>query len=334
MNAVHRSVGALALVAAGLATPAGAAEPALPRDGWVRWEVPAVDGAPAWCCFASWKRSSTAVPSCDLDGNLNNSGSRDHETTDTVAVYAHASAGTLDRLQVLAAACPVETKTPGQTLDGVSADESARWLVARAKQDAPDANKSRSIGESALAALAMHRGVTARDALAGFARDGRVETRKSAVFWLAMLRGEEGAGITSSVMFNDPDSELREHAAFALAQSKSPRVTADLTKLGDSDKSAHVRSQAWFWLAQTEAAGVETPILAALRKDADDAVREQAVFALSQLPDERATKALIAVAEDRSLPREQRKRAVFWLSQSDSDSARAYLEKVLSASAH
>ena len=23
-----------------------------PRDGWVSWEVPAVDGAPSWCCFS------------------------------------------------------------------------------------------------------------------------------------------------------------------------------------------------------------------------------------------------------------------------------------------
>jgi HEAT repeat protein len=58
-------------------------------------------------------------------------------------------------------------------------------------------------------------------------------------------------------------------------------------------------------------------------------VREQAIFALSQLPDGRGTRALIATAEDRSLTREQRKRAVFWLAQSESDEAQAYLQKVL-----
>jgi hypothetical protein len=47
------------------------------------------------------------------------------------------------------------------------------------------------------------------------------------------------------------------------------------------------------------------------------------------LPDDRAAKALIEVAQDQTLPREQRKRAVFWLSQSESDAAQAYLEKVL-----
>jgi len=58
-------------------------------------------------------------------------------------------------------------------------------------------------------------------------------------------------------------------------------------------------------------------------------VREQAIFALSRLPGDRASRALITAAEDRALPREIRKRAVFWLSQSNSDAAQAYLEKVL-----
>jgi hypothetical protein len=151
-----------------------------------------------------------------------------------------------------------------------------------------------------LAALAVNRGDVARDALAGIARnDARRETRKEAVFWLATLRGQEGADITSSVMFNDKDPQVREHAAFALSQSEAPRAEADLSRLMHTDR--------------------------------DEDVREQAVFALSQLPDERATRALITAAEDRSLARDLRKKAVFWLSQSESDAAQKYLERVLTA---
>ncbi len=144
-----------------------------------------------------------------------------------------------------------------------------------------------------------------------------------------MVRGAEGAEVTSSLMFGDANPEVRKHAAFALAQSKSPRVAADLIRLGNTDKVGDVRAKAWFWLAQKGAAEAEQAIGEALRKDADEDVREQAIFALSQLPDERATRALIAAAEDQSLTREQRKRAVFWLSQSRSDSAVAYLDRVL-----
>jgi hypothetical protein len=331
MNARHLVIGAGALLLAlVVAPPARSAEPKLPRDGWVSWPVAAVEGAPAWCCFESHKGRDSKRGACQLDGHSNGFGNRDDETTDTAKVYARTTAGKLDRLQILSATCPVETKTPVQPLDGVSEDDSARWLVTLAKQSDRDAVTHEPIGESAMAALAMHRGDFARDALAGFARnDARVETRKWAVFWLGQLRGDEGAGIVSSVMFADQSAELRKHAAFALSQSNSPRVAPDLIKLGNTDKVGDVRSQAWFWLAQTGAPQAEDAIVAALKKESDSEVREQAVFALSQLPDERAARALIAAAQDQSLPREQRKRAVFWLSQSESDAALAYLDKVL-----
>jgi HEAT repeat protein len=143
------------------------------------------------------------------------------------------------------------------------------------------------------------------------------------------MRGTAGADVTSSLMFNDKDAEVRKHAAFAITQSKSPRVAPDLIRLGNTDKDGDVRAQAWFWLAHTGAPTAEDAITAALKKDQDDHVREQAIFALSQLPDDRAPRALIAAAENQSLSHEQRKRAVFWLAQSKSDAAQAYLDKVL-----
>lgn len=318
--------GALALA---LAMPLSrAAEPKLPRDGWVSWQVPATEGAPDWCCWSNWQRGQGSRMACKLDGNSNGFNISDRDaTTDTVTVYVRVTGGKVDKLQPLSAGCPVETKTPIQPLEDVSADDSARWLIDRV-------NQGHNIGEGALAALAIHRGATARDALSSFARtDASAETRKHAVFWLALLRGTEGAEITSSVMFNDKEPEVRKHAAFAMTQSSSPKVAAELIRQGTTDKVGDVRAQAWFWLAQTGYPEAEQAIGAALRKDGDDDVREQAIFALSQLPEERATRALIATAEDRSLSREQRKRAVFWLSQSESDSAQAYLDKVLASSA-
>jgi hypothetical protein len=259
MSVLRRSFATAALLAATAAAPVCAAEPKLPRDGWVSWDVPAVDGAPAWCCF-NWNDRIGGAKTCKLDGHSNNYGSQDHQTTDTVTVYARTAAGRLDRVRVFAASCPVEAKTPIQELSDVTADDSARWLLTQMRAE--------PLAEDALAALAMHRG--------DFAHDSLID-------------------------------------------------------LGNSNKAADTRSKAWFWLAMTGAADAETPISAALRKDPDDQVREQAVFALSQLPDERATRALIATAEDRSLSREQRKRAVFWLSQSESPAALAYLDKVLAA---
>jgi HEAT repeat protein len=130
-------------------------------------------------------------------------------------------------------------------------------------------------------------------------------------------------------MFGDEDADVREHAAFAVSQSKSPDAAADLIRLANTDEDAGVRSHAWFWLAKTQSAATEGAIGSALRKETNDHVRRQAIFALSQLPEDRATRSLIALAEDRSRPSEDRKGAVFWLAQSKGGAAQAYLEKVL-----
>lgn len=324
MKSAYRwiSTGALCLASLALEPKVFAAELTLPRDGWVSWQVAAVEGAPDLCCFTSSNNLRNAPrTACRLDGKEQSWGNRDDATTDQVRVYARTAAGKLDRFRVLSAACAAEATTPIRDLGSVTEEDSARWLVDLAKQK-----------NEVLAALAVNRGDVARDALAGIARnDTRVETRKEAVFWLAQVRGQEGADITSSVMFNDKDPDVREHAAFSLSQSATPRAAADLIRLGNTDKSGEVRSQAWFWLAQKGAPGAEDAIVAALGKERDEEVREETIFALSQLPDERAARALIAAAENRSLSREMRKKAVFWLSQSESDAAQKYLEQVLTA---
>jgi hypothetical protein len=293
MKSAYRwiSTGALCLASLALEPKVFAAELTLPRDGWVSWQVAAVDGAPEWCCWSNSNNFRNAPrTACKLDGKQDSWGNRDDDTTDQVRIYARTAGGKLDRLRVLSVTCPAEAATPIRDLGTVAENDSARWLVGLAKQK----------NEDVLTALAINRGDVARDALSDIARnDTRGETRQQAVFWLAQVRGQEGADITSSIMFNDKDPDVREHAAFALSQSEAPRAEADLTRLLNTDK--------------------------------DDEVREGAVFALSQLPDERAARALIATAENRSLARELRKKAVFWLSQSESDAAQKYLERMLTA---
>jgi hypothetical protein len=321
---------ALALMLASGA-PADSAEPKLPVDGWVSWEVAAVEDAPVWCCFDGSKGRNGPAEACELDERNFSFGSRDRdESMSTARVYARSSGGKLDRLQLLSNTCPVVTQSPVQELAGVTVDESARWLAAQVQQGIVNPAKKETQAERLLPALALHRGAVALDALKSLARSGnQFETRKTAVFWLALARGAEGADFVSAILFNDPEPEMRRHATFALSQSKSPRKAVDLIRLGKTDKDADVRSKAWFWLAQTGVIEADQAIADAVRKDPEGEVREQAVFALSQLPDERATRALIAAAEDQSLTREQRKRAVFWLSHSQSDAAQKYLDQVL-----
>ncbi|MBB6093900.1 hypothetical protein HNQ60_002781 [Povalibacter uvarum] len=311
-----------------LAPAAFAAELKLPRDGWASWQVPAVEDAPAWCCW-DWREGNPTARACRLDGSNDGYGSRDGAKTDTVRVYARFDAGKIDRLRALSASCSVQTSTTVQDLGAVSVDDSARWLATLTKRKDSDGTRP-AIGREALAALAIHRGDVAFNELSDVAsNDARRKNRKEAVFWLAHLRGLPGAKAATAIMFGDEDADVREHAAFAVSQSKSPEAASDLIRLANTDAASSVRSQAWFWLARTESPATEGAIGSALRKETDDDVRRQAIFALSQLPEGRATRALIAVAEDRSRPSEDRKSAVFWLAQSKATAAQTYLEDVL-----
>jgi hypothetical protein len=327
MNARIISLAGVWLASLAASSLSMAAEIKLPADGWASWEVAAVQDAPDMCCWHGMKPGNAARSACKLDDERGNLGNREDATTDAVRVYARVVGGKVEQLRALSASCPVESPTPVHDLGTVDADVSARWLIGQSAR--VDLMKKHSL-DNILTALGMHRGEVAFKELATVARGGdRAESRRTAIFWLAKARGSAGADLVTELMFGDRDADVRRHAAFAITVSKSPRIAQDLIRLGDTDKDGEVRGQAWFWLAQTGAAEAEKAIGAALRKDRDDHVREQAIFALSQLPDDRATRALIAAAEDQSLLREQRKRAVFWLAQSEKDGAQAYLEKVL-----
>ena len=57
-------------------------------------------------------------------------------------------------------------------------------------------------------------------------------------------------------------------------------------------------------------------------------LRKDAVFAISLLPESQSVNALLGLLEDRQMHREVREQALFWLVQSDSDQAYAYLDRL------
>jgi HEAT repeat protein len=70
-----------------------------------------------------------------------------------------------------------------------------------------------------------------------------------------------------------------------------------------------------------------------LQTEKESHVRGLTGFAFLQLAADRASRALIALAEDKSLPRHDRKQAIFWLGQMKSDAAVLYLDMLLSKTA-
>lgn len=104
----------------------------------------------------------------------------------------------------------------------------------------------------------------------------------------------------------------------------------DLLKLAkDGSRPRALRRGAVFWLGQAAGeAAVEGLTGIATARDEDEAVKESAVFALSQLKNGEGVEPLINIARSNADPR-LRKKAIFWLGQSDDPRAIALFEELL-----
>lgn len=313
---------ALPLLAAVIAAPAaGSPLDALRADGLYAWQVDALPDAPAWCCFR-FRGERPVFDACNLDGGLVNHGlDGGAGNGGTMQLYARIEAGTLTRLRALGADCPVRTRQPIIDLGRIDGDASVAWLARELERGSP-------VESDLLAAIGVHAVDPARAVLLEATRPDRPEQRrKDAIFWLGQLRVAEVAREMEHWLFDDPDPDIREQAAFALSQSDSAERVDLLSRQGRDDRNPSVRGQAWFWLAQTGAPDAAERIRSAIASDRE--VREEAVFALSQLPDEQAVGALLATLEDPRLDDDTRRQALFWLTQSDSERAWAYLDRLL-----
>jgi HEAT repeats len=145
---------------------------------------------------------------------------------------------------------------------------------------------------------------------------GTVGAREAAAYFLALAAKDSGSNA--------------EHAIFPAILADSVTVWPDLLRIA---KNAHIsrrtRRQAVFWLSQA-AGDAATKGLTDLVDDGstDRDVREQAVFALSQRPHDEGVPALIRIVRENKDP-ELRKKAVFWLGQSDDPRALALFEELL-----
>lgn len=116
-----------------------------------------------------------------------------------------------------------------------------------------------------------------------------------------------------------------------LADQDSVTIWPALMSLArDRQASRSSRKQAVFWVSQAAGDKAAEGLGALVTDDDEDReVREQAVFALSQLPKDEGVPILIRAARNNKDP-EIRKKAMFWLGQSEDPRALALFEEILS----
>jgi len=126
------------------------------------------------------------------------------------------------------------------------------------------------------------------------------------------------------------DGRVGEEAVFPATLADSVKIWPALFALAKNDQApTRTRRSAVFWLGQA-AGEAATRGLDSLASDDDmnRDVRDAAVFALSQQPHDVGVPALISIARSNKSP-EVRKKAIFWLGQSNDPRALALFEELL-----
>jgi HEAT repeat protein len=158
---------------------------------------------------------------------------------------------------------------------------------------------------------------------------GRWRPAGSDVVDLGTVSAREAADYLVLIAETDKGS-MGSKAIFPATIADSAVIWPALLKLArNADVPRNTRSQSVFWLGQA-AGDVATRGLNDLVVDnsVDREVREQAVFALSQRPRDEGIPALINVARTNKDP-EIRKKALFWLGQSNDPRALDLFEELL-----
>src|SRR5690242_10800056 len=146
---------------------------------------------------------------------------------------------------------------------------------------------------------------------------------------LGTVSAKDAASFLPALAMRD-ESRAAEKAILPAVLADSVTNWPDLLKIAKSDQiSRKVRRSAVFWLGQA-AGDAATKGLTDLVDDgnADRDVRESAVFALSQRPRDEGVPALIRIARDNKDP-DLRRKAIFWLGQSDDPRALSLFEELL-----
>ena len=224
-------------------------------------------------------------------------------------------------------------------------------LVQFARADATEGKaRKKGLGNTAMAALHKLEGDVGVPALIDLSKNGSVETRRQAVFWLGQNGSESARRTLHAVIENEnEDSRVRSHAIFSLthggdtpdsefayvrslyARVDDPEVKEAIIqgmqedegdggrwlieRALDTREAFELRKKALFWAGQHEATA--TAELVRVYRDADNSkLREHAIFVLSQREDEAAIDELLRIARS-DADTEMRGKALFWLAQKD-----------------
>jgi HEAT repeat protein len=178
-------------------------------------------------------------------------------------------------------------------------------------------SKDTEIQDRAVFALSQHESPRAQQALRTYAERGGIpeSIREKAIFWIGQRQTPENAAFLRALYGRLTSPELKKKVVFSLSQMGGEENARWLLRVAaDTSQSIEMRKQALFWAGQ---AGVSIRELTRLYSSVKDReMREQLIFVYSQRNEPAALDQMIEIAKQDPDP-ELRKRALFWIGQSD-----------------
>lgn len=167
--------------------------------------------------------------------------------------------------------------------------------------------------------VSQHEGPETERILLDAARtDPDGEVREQAVQWLSQVDSPAAVAALDSILRSAGDPALQDKAIFALSQQDSPRARQALRDFAlRAGVSSDLRQKAIFWIGQgddPDRLGFLKTLYLQLR-DAES--RDKILFSMSQVEGRESQRWLLGVAGDVNESIELRKKALFWVGQSD-----------------
>jgi len=144
------------------------------------------------------------------------------------------------------------------------------------------------------------------------------EVREQAVWWLSQVDSPSAVIALDSILRGSRDPALQEKAIFALSQQDAPKARQALRdfalRAGVSDE---LREKAIFWIGQGDDPDRMEFLKTLYAQLKSEALREKILFSISQIDDKASGQWLLSIANDVNENIELRKKALFWVGQSD-----------------
>jgi HEAT repeats len=171
------------------------------------------------------------------------------EPAPNLMVLVRVQTSQIQRVRTLSSDCQVDAGgLQLYWLGDVNAAESVEFLRTLVSNPI---NAARDHSDSALSAVALHRGAAASTVILDLAQNGAPRLRQRALVWIARRAESQAIGIITQAIDNDPDVEVKRQAVSALGQLPNNEGVPMLITLARSHTNALVRKQAMQRLGQS-----------------------------------------------------------------------------------